>query len=43
MESIHSVKTLVGMGFRSHDLGVELRMNSLTVDCNTFKWKQKLQ
>ena len=24
------------MGSRTHDLGAELRMHSLTVDCNTF-------
>ena len=34
IESIHSNKSLEGMGSRSHDLGAELRMHSFTV--NTF-------
>ena len=28
IESRHSIKSLEGMGSRSHDLGVELRMHS---------------
>ena len=35
IESRHSIKSLEGMGSRSHDLGVELRMYSLTVNCDT--------
>ena len=35
MEFRHSIKSLEGMGSRSHDLGVELRMYSLTVNCDT--------
>ena len=33
--SRHSIKSLEGMGLRSHDLGAELRMHSFTVDCDT--------
>ena len=29
------------MGSRSHDLGAELRMHSLTVDCDTFSNEEK--
>ena len=32
----HSVKSLEGMGSRSHDLGADLIMHSFTVDCDTF-------
>ena len=35
-ESGHSSKSLEGMGSRSHDLGAELRIHSLTVNCDTF-------
>ena len=34
MESRHSTKSLEGMGSSSHDLGVELRMHSFTVNCD---------
>ena len=43
MESRHSVKNLDGIGSRSHDLGAELRMHSLTVDCDSFSSEEKLQ
>ena len=33
----HSIKSLEGMGSRSHDIGAEIRMYSFTVDCDTFK------
>ena len=36
IESRHSIKSLEGMGSRSHDIGAELRMHSFTVDCDTF-------
>ena len=36
IESRHSIKSLVGMGSSSHDLGAELRMHSFTVNCDTF-------
>ena len=36
MESRHSIKSLERIGSSSYDLGAELRMNSLTVDCDTF-------
>ena len=36
IESIHSVKSLEGMGSSSHDLGAEIRMHSITVNCDTF-------
>ena len=36
MESRHSIKSLEGMGSRSHDLGAELRMHSFTINCDTF-------
>ena len=42
MESRHSIKSLKGMGSRSHDLGAELRMHSLTVDCDTFSNEEKV-
>ena len=29
------------MGSRSHDLGAELRMHSLTVNCDTFSNEEK--
>ena len=43
IESIHSIKSLEGMGSSSHDLGAELRMHSFTVNCDTFPIKKKLQ
>ena len=36
IESRHSIKSLEGIRSRSHDLGAELRMHSLTVNCVTF-------
>ena len=36
IESRHYIKSLEGMGSRSHDLGAELRMHSFTVNCDTF-------
>ena len=36
IESRHSTKSLEGIGWRSHDLGAELRMHSFTVNCETF-------
>ena len=36
IESIHSIKSLEGMGSSSHDLGAEIRMHSFTVNCETF-------
>ena len=36
IESGHFIKSQEGMGSRSCNLGTELRMHSLTEDCNTF-------
>ena len=36
IESNHSIKSLGGMGSRSLDLGAELRMHSLTINCVTI-------
>ena len=36
IESRYSIKSLERMESRSHDLGVELRMHSFTVNCDTF-------
>ena len=41
IEYRHSIKSLEGMGSRSHDLGTELRMHSLTVVCDTFSNEEK--
>ena len=35
-ESRRYIKSLEGMGTTSHDLRVELRKRSLTVNCDTF-------
>ena len=43
IESIHSIKSLEGIGSSSHDVGAELRMRSFTVNCDTFQMKKKLQ
>ena len=43
IESRHSIKSLEGIGSSSHDLGAELRMHSITVNCDTFQMKKKLQ
>ena len=42
IESRHSNRSLEGMGSRSHDLGAELRMHSLTADCYTFSNEEKV-
>ena len=42
IESIHSIKSLEGMGSSSHDLGAELGMHSFTVNCNTFSIEDKV-
>ena len=42
IESRHSIKSLEGMGSRSHDLGAEIRMHSFTVDCDTFSNEEKV-
>ena len=42
IEYKHSIKSLVWFGSRSHDLGTELRMHSLTVDCDTFSNGEKV-
>ena len=31
------------MGSRSHDLGAEIKMHSLTVNCETFSNDEKVQ
>ena len=36
IESRHSMKSLEGMGSKSHDKAAELRMHSITVNCDTF-------
>ena len=36
IESRHSIKSLEGIGSRSHDVGAELRMHSFTVNYDTF-------
>ena len=38
----HSIKSLDRVGSRSHDLGAELRMHSLTVNCETFSNEEKV-
>ena len=43
IESRHSIKSLEEMGSSSHDLGAEIRMHFLTVNCDTFQIKKKLQ
>ena len=42
IESRHSIKSLEGMGSRSHDLGAELLMHSFTVNCDTFSNEKKV-
>ena len=34
--SRHSIKSLEGMGSSSDNIGAEIRMNSFTVNCDTF-------
>ena len=42
IESRHSIMSLEGMGTSSHDLGAEIRMHSITVDCDTFSNEEKV-
>ena len=42
IESRHSIKSFEGIGSSSHDLGAELRMNSFTVNCDTFSNEEKV-
>ena len=42
IKSRHSIKSLEGMGSRSHDLGAELEMHSFSVDCDTFSNEEKV-
>ena len=42
MKSRHSIKSLEGMGSRSHDLGAELTLHSFTVNCDTFSNEEKV-
>ena len=42
IESRHSIKSLEGVGSRSHDLGAEIRMHSFTVNCDTFSNEVKV-
>ena len=42
IDSRHSIKSLIGMGSRSHDTGAELRMHSFTVDSDTFSNEEKV-
>ena len=42
MESRHSIKCLKVMESRSHDIGAELRMHSLTDDCDSFANEYKV-
>ena len=41
IEFRHPIKSLEGMGSRSHDMGAELRMHSFTVICDTFSNDEK--
>ena len=42
IESRHSIKSLEVMGSSSHDLGAEIRMHSITVNCETFSNEEKV-
>ena len=42
IKSRHSIKSMEGMGTRSHDIGAELRMHSFTVNCDTFSNEEKV-
>ena len=42
IESRHSIKSLEGIGSRSHDLGAELRMHIFTVNCDTSSNEEKV-
>ena len=42
MESIHSNKSLEGIGSSSYDLAPEIRMHYFTVNCDTFSCEEKV-
>ena len=42
IESRHSIKSLERTGSSSHDLGAELGMNTMAVDCDTFSNEVKV-
>ena len=42
IESRHSMKSLKGMGSRSNDLGIELRIPTLSVDSETHSCEEKV-
>ena len=42
IESIHSIKSLEGVGSSTHDLGAEIIMHSFTVNCDTFSNEEKV-
>ena len=42
IESRHSIKSLEGMGSSLHDIGAEIRMHSVTVNCDTFSNEEKV-
>ena len=42
IESRHFIESLEGMGSSSHDLGAEIRMQSFTVNCETFSNEEKV-
>ena len=42
IESRHSIKSLEGMRSRSHNIGVEIRMHSFNVNCDTFSIDEKV-
>ena len=42
IEYRHSIKSLEGVGSRSHDIGTELRMHSFNVDCDSFSNEEKV-
>ena len=39
---MHYIKSLEGIGSRSHDLGAEIIMHSFTVNCDTFSNEEKV-
>ena len=42
IKSRHSIKSLEWMGSRSHDIGAELIMHYLSVDCGIFSNEEKV-
>ena len=42
IESRHSINRLEGMGSSSHDIRAELRMHSITVNCDTSSNEEKV-